>query len=441
MKIQSVKIANFRNLEFIEKQINGANIILLGENQKGKSNFIKAIEIALGMTSQIGVDPVAHGKTEAHIQVVTDDKGNEYKFEVKFKEGVDRPTVTVTAPNGLKNTTKTVIGSIVGEIEFDIDKFVEMSRTVSGRKEQVEIVRSFLPEDVKETLRKHENAIKLNYEDRTEINRQIKAMDGFIASSGLEPGDKEKYFLIEPVEPLNAELNTAIDKNKQIDKADAARDLADKSMASNITEAEKIGNQIEELKKKRSELESANVDIMLNIQKIDAWKSDPANKPVELKVVQDKIEAAQKHNVKHAKVNDVRTQEMKRDELAKEAENLTVLIETARQLVSDTIKDLEMPIEGLSFIDDALTYNGSVVDESTLSTSEIMMLGVKLKMAKNPNARVLFIERGESLGTQKLKDLQDMAKKYDFQIIMEQVERGTEELVIEFMPEIEPVKA
>jgi hypothetical protein len=65
-----------------------------------------------------------------------------------------------------------------------------------------------------------------------------------------------------------------------------------------------------------------------------------------------------------------------------------------------------------------------------------MMLGAKLKIAKNPNAHVLFIQRGESLGTEKLRDLQQMAKDYDFQIIMEQMERGKEKLEIQFMTEI-----
>jgi hypothetical protein len=62
-----------------------------------------------------------------------------------------------------------------------------------------------------------------------------------------------------------------------------------------------------------------------------------------------------------------------------------------------------------------------------------MHLGIKLKMAENPDLGILFIQRGESLGAQRLKDIQDLAKKYDWQIIMEQVERGNEKLTIEIM--------
>lgn len=94
-----------------------------------------------------------------------------------------------------------------------------------------------------------------------------------------------------------------------------------------------------------------------------------------------------------------------------------------------------MPIDGLTFNDESLFYQGRPVDESTLSTSEKMMLGARLKIAKNPNVPVLFIQQGESLGTKKFNDLISMAKEHDFQIIMEQMVRGEEELRIEFIPE------
>ncbi len=435
MKIQKVSIRNFRNIENIQKEINGNNILLLGENQRGKSNFIKALEIALGMTSLVGVNPIMNGKKEASIQVITDDKGNEYKFEVKFKEGSDKPSITVTAPNGLKNTAKSVIGSIVGEIDFDIDAFVEMSKTEKGRKQQVEIVRSFLSEEVKTELRKHENTIKAQYDDRTEINRKIKTMQGFISESGLTPDDMKKYFLAEPIEKLTEELNAGINTNQNIQKAKSKFEEIDKSVERGVAEVQKLKDRIKEI-------EQLNESLLLDGKKIENWLAAKENQPVDISHLQEKMKDATAHNLMHEKVNSVRTQEMKAEELQAESEALTILIETTRQLISDTIKDLDMPIEGLSFNDDNLTYNGSVVDESTLSTSEIMMLGVKLKMAKNPNAKVLFIERGESLGSDKLHNLQKMAKDHGFQIIMEQVQRGTEELLIEIMPEYEiPVPA
>jgi len=90
-------------------------------------------------------------------------------------------------------------------------------------------------------------------------------------------------------------------------------------------------------------------------------------------------------------------------------------------------------VDGLTVDADSLIYNGVPVSSASLSSSEIMHLGIKLKMAENPDLGILFIQRGESLGAKRLKDIQDLAKKYDWQIIMEQVERGNEKLTIEIM--------
>jgi hypothetical protein len=116
-------------------------------------------------------------------------------------------------------------------------------------------------------------------------------------------------------------------------------------------------------------------------------------------------------------------------ELMEEIENLTIVIEGSRQAVSDAIKDMNV-VDGLSFDFDGLIYNGVPVTPTNLSTSEIMELGVKIKMHANKELGILFIERAESLGTKRLESIYNMAKENGWQVIMEQVDRGKEELEI-----------
>lgn len=427
MKIQKVKIKNFRNIENIEKEIGGANILLVGENTKGKSNFIKAVEIALGMTSQVGVNPIMQGKEESNIQVFLGDDGKEYKFEVTFEEGKDKPKITVTAPDGIRTDKKTAIGSIVGEIEFDIDEFVDMSDSVKGRKEQVEIVKSFLPADIKESLAKHENHVANLYEDRTETNKKVKMVEGFIAESKFSKEEIEKHKTTIDISALSEQLNKAVETETNISKAKSKREELDKSMARNIT-------RVEELRKEIEKLTLENDGSSAQIVKIDEWQKAT---PVPNKEgIMQQITDANAHNAMVEKIASVAKQQEQLEVLRSESEDYTVQIEATRQAISDAIKELDMPIEGLSFDNEQLMYFGKPVNKSTLSTSEIMMLGAKLKIAKNPNAHVLFIQRGESLGTTKLRELQKMAEEYNFQIIMEQMERGKEELQIQFMPTV-----
>ena len=93
---------------------------------------------------------------------------------------------------------------------------------------------------------------------------------------------------------------------------------------------------------------------------------------------------------------------------------------------------MAVPVDGLQFDDDMLIYKGIPVSEASLSTSEIMELGLLMKVAENKGLGILFLERGESLGAQRLKDIQAMAAKNNMQLIIEQVERG-KSLHIEIM--------
>lgn len=428
MKILSVNIKNFRNLEDVSQVINGSNILLIGENTVGKSNFIKAIEIALGMTSRVGENPVMDGKKESHIEVITGADGKNYTFEVKFKAGSTTPTLTVTGPDGLRNKTKSAIGSIVGEIDFDIDKFVEMSKTAKGRKEQVEIVKSFFPEDIQIALRKYENHVASLYEDRTDVNRRIKDKEGAISQLDITGDTVKKYKEPKDFSHLSSQIKEANDRKVNIEKASMAREQHVKTAISCREEIQKLHLKILESEKMIEEAEA-------DIKKIDAWTAK--NPLIDTQALMNEMEEGNKHNILHERVKNALALQKELEELRSEAEDMTVRIETERQLIADTIRDMEeqMPIDGLTFNDESLFYQGRPVDESTLSTSEKMMLGARLKIAKNPNVPVLFIQQGESLGTKKFNDLISMAKEHDFQIIMEQMVRGEEELRIEFIPE------
>jgi len=428
MKILEVHIKNFRNLESVDQVLNGSSILLIGENAIGKSNFMKAIEGVL--TDTFGESPLMKGKKEGHIEVITGEDGQKYIFEAKFKEGTDKVTLTVTGPDGLRSKAKSAIGAIVGEVEFDIFKFVEMSKTTKGRKEQVEIVKSFFPDDIKQQLKKYENHVQSAYDDRTELNRKIKDKEGAVSQMDITGDTVKKYKEPLSVDAISAKIEEADKHNANVQKANNA--LA----AANSTE-ERLANRIESLEKELSELKVERTTNAETMVKVQDWLDAPKNALIPKDALMEQLKSVNDHNIMHERVKNAEKVYAELKELKEEAEDLTIKIETERQAISDTIKSMEeqMPIAGLSFSEDSLLYNGMPVDESTMSTSEIMMLGARLKIAKNPNVQVLFIEGGESLGQAKFDELKAMCNEYDFQLIMEQMQRGVEELKIEFIPE------
>lgn len=399
MKVQQVTIQHFKNLEDVNEELNGANVLLLGDNGLGKSSFLQAIQIALGDRSSLPPNPITFDKDNAFIEVIAGADGQEYKFEAKFDRKTNNPILSVVTPDGVRDIRKSVIGQIVGSVDFNIDEFVNLSKTTEGKRKQVEIIKSFFDEETQDFFRKHEAKVQLNYNSRTESNRNIKTYKALLAESEVNPGDFKIY----------AASIDLTEKDKQYQKG------LENNLKREDTE-KWIKEQEEKMIKAKQFLED--------------------NPLVDLDELREELEDNRAFNAMYEKVNACKSTQDKLKEEQELSGEYTVLIDTAKQAIEDCIKDIDMPVEGLSFDMEGLNYNGVSVDVASMSTSEIIHLGVQLKMARNPKVHVLCLEHGESLGTERLKQIQELCEKYDYQLILEQVVRGEEKLKIEIMPKV-----
>lgn len=410
MKLVKVQIKDFKVLKNIEKEINGNNLILLADNGRGKSSFIQFIEIALGKTTSVPELESGEGT------IWVDKNGQEWTFQVQYKKG--KPVVTVISPDGFKDNRKSVLANVVGAMDFDIDEFVKMSDSDAGRKEQVKTYKSFLPKEVQEFIADQEYRVKRSYDERTEKNREIKTLKGAIAE---HPFTKVIEVPKGPIDTqaLTIQIEASLEHNKKVQGAG-------ERYRSRKQEIDAIAQQILELKEKQEALIKLNADA-------DVWLKAPENQEQDVSALMDQKDKAFETNADYDKKVDYDKQVAMLKALSEESGELTAFIDSSSQAIADAIRDCDSPVDGLTFDADSLIYNGIQVSSATLSSSEIMELGVKLKMAENPDLGMLFIQRGESLGAERLKEIQALAKKYDWQIIMEQVQRGKETLSIEIM--------
>jgi chromosome segregation ATPase len=410
-----VKLKDFKVIKSIEKEINGKSVFLIGENGRGKSSFMQAIQIALGNSDVIPAEMSGEGVVD-----VTKD-GQPYSFA--FKTGKDgKPVLTVTLPNGLKETKKGIIGGIVGSLSFDINEFVKMSDSTSGRKKQVEEFKKLLPQEFIQGLASFETKVKNLYDDRTEIGRKITTLEGFIKESKLFGEDLKKAPV--DVAVLNLDLEKANEHNQKIQEVKRRYDEREKKIESDL-------NAIEELKAKIAEMERV-VQTTQTIQK-DAGEWIKKNLEVDTAPLVSAINNASEHNVIASKAEEHNKKIKQLDEFKEQYGELTVQIEVNKQAISDAIKDFDSPVEGLTFDDEQLLYNGTPVNVNNLSTSEIIHLGIKMKFASNPECGLMFVEHASEIGAARLKEIMDYAKQYDLQMFFEEVKRNQDELTIEFV--------
>jgi hypothetical protein len=419
MKVIKLIDVNFKALENFSADLNGYNVLLLGDNEVGKTSVIQFIKTCIG--DKTCIPPGLNGSGEMVMEI----NGKPVTFKLEVEDGV--PYINVTGDGISIKNKKSDLAELVGAHEFDPDHFVKMSETKAGRKEQVqEFKDTFIPEDIRKDLAKHENNAQNYYDQRTEINKEVAKLEGSIKTN-----------------PMYNHIHE-LDKFKPVDVSAviAERDKAQKNNSNILTvKAELIvcDKAIENAKKEIAELEAKiaahNAVIDLNIEKINKgneWLK--THTEISTEQYDQQISQAGEINKKAADAENLKKQLAEIENLKNQSGELTVMVDSSRQLIADTIKQLDSVVPGLGFDEDQLVYNGIPVHPNTMSTSQRAQLAVILKRAENPNLPIL-LECSESWGKKKFDWLQELSQKEGFQFIAERVDSDKEKLEIKIINE------
>lgn len=420
-KLIKAKIRKFKPIENFETEVDGHNFWLIGENSTGKSSFQQLLKIAMGDANSIPQNMIADG----HFWL--DKDGQQYQSKVEAKNG--KVSIKVTLPDGSVEDKKTVIRGLFGGVNFDIQEFVGWSKTAEGRRKQVVEFKKTLTEEFINGLAAFEKKAKAIYDDRTEIGQKIKTLKGFISESKLfgEDLNVKEVDTKELAEDLSR-INTYNEKVKGTKQRFEDRS---KKIDSNKAKIEELKAEMEKIRLETIELE--RVTIIEENTQIEAAKWIESHPLKDTSSIVEAMNNASSINVKASQAAEHNKKLAQLTAFEEDYNELTVQYETTKQAISDAIKDFGSPVEGLSFDADQLIYNGNVVDDKSLSTSEIIELGCKMAIAKNPDCGILFVSQGESIGNERLKIIKDLAKKNNWQLIGEQVVRGKEKLEVELM--------
>lgn len=416
IKVKKITIKNFKAITELDANIDG-NIILTGENGVGKTSVMQFIEIAFGKTTNI--PPGASGEG----CVIADKDGNEYTFFVKFDKA-GKPLLKVTTPDGLSDDRKGTIAKIIGAINLDVNLFVEQSKTEKGRKEQVELFKSLLDPQVKEMIETLEANVRVHYDERTAINSRLKQTEALINTHRLNtPGvDLAAFKKVDPAW-LYSQLDEAIAKNTTIEKVEQRQ-------ADRIEAIKKTDGAIKEMENSLNALRLELTVLQEKQLEADNWLK--ANQQAPIVDIQQQIIDAAATNADHDAATELIALRGIAEDLKEASGTITANIESQRFEIQNAVKEMSNPVPGLEYDDNGLLFDGIPVHPDSLAFSKIRELGVKMRIAENPNLP-LFISNGESIGNKILGELLEIADKLGLQIFMEQFERGQDKLELEIM--------
>ena len=392
-KIIELKAENVKVLKAIEIRPEGNIIELTGKNGNGKSSVLDSIIMALAGKKYQPEKPVRDGQDEANITL---DIG---KLIIKRKIKADgTSTVKVESKDGaIFKSPQALLDELFSNIGFDPLKFSGMKS-----KEQFEELKNILKIDF--NFDQNELERKKCYDERTMINREIKSIENSI----------ELIKFPQDTPDQNIKMSDILEEINQINifNAKQERIINEKSILEN-----KIISLREQLK-----------------QEIERYKSmteaEPKKDAEELKLKLNNAEVINNNVSLKLRKNELIN---KLKEFQINSNNLSNKIEQLDKEKIQAIQSVKMPVEGLSFGDGVVLYNGVPLEQCSQGEKIKISTSIAMSTEVNDNQlKVVLIKDGSLLDEDNMKLITNMALDKDYQVWIEKVDStGKVGIVIE----------
>ena len=381
-KIIQLNAENVKVLKAIEIQPKDNIVELTGKNGQGKSSVIDSIIMGIMGKKYQPDKPVREGETEANISI---NLGN-LIIKRKIKADGSSSLKVETSEGASFSSPQAMLDELVSNISFDPLQFSNMKP-----KEQFEQLKQVIKIDF--DFEKNESLKKGTYDERTLVNRELKE---------LEAQEKDIVY------PSNT-------PDQIISVSELLKELEN---------AEKFNQEQQSLSNKISSLEAKLKDLQQQVENTRK-ELDSLEDPKELKntaSLKEKIQNAEKIN---SEVN-LKIKQKNLKEKIKEkttlADSLTKRIEDFDKAKQKAIESCKMPVEGLSFGDGVVLFNGIPLEQC--SQAEKIKISTSIAMSNNSEKqlKVVLIKDGSLLDEDNMKIITDMAKEKDYQVWIEKVD-------------------
>lgn len=422
MLVTGLQVQNVMRLEALKLELDdkGGLVIIGGENEAGKSTALNSIEMALRGKSVVPPDPIRHGAESGEIIVTLGGHGDDPLVVTRTFTG-DKSSLKVTTPKGA------VLKAPQQLLDSFYNNFIDPLEFINAdSKEKVQVLKDLTGLDFAQIDEDRAAA----YANRTEVNKAVKVAEARLQRM-THHGDVyaeavNVQGMLDLRKDMEEEKAERVEKEAQVDRARTYLDGAAREIESRKQRIEEIEQQVgahykilneerESYKKGEDSLSKLRIECE-KLQTPDFTDIDA------------KIALSGEHNSKYEENQRYAAEKIELESSRDDADAYTDSITTLDQQKKDMIAGANMPVEGLAFGEDGVTFNGIVSEQ--WSQAQGLKISTAIGLAMNPKLRILLIRNGSLLDGNSMKIMAEIAKEKDAKIFIERVGNADENAII-----------
>lgn len=422
MRVIRYEAHNLMRIQDIRFDLEGHHLFLVGgKNGNGKTSALTALLAAL--CGKSGMDYpellLKEGEDEGWVKVEL--SGDE---ELHEPEGLTVELFLKRKRGGAVVESFKILDSAGDEAPeprtllkklYELRAFDPLDFERKDRKAKKEILQKLLGLDF--TEKKAE--IKRLYDQRTGVNRDVARLQAEFKALKKQDAPEE--------EVSTSQLLSQLEKAQAVnaDNRKAERELATRQelLDNNEELLDKLAAQIADLEARQ---QAAQREHAILVQKLQEQQKTVAGlKDVDEAPIRAQMRDADSINAKVRENRKWREKKEELDRVAKTADTLSAQMDNMHEEIDKAIREAKFPVEGLSFDDDGVLFNGLPLEQA--SKSQRTMVSVDIGIALNPKLRLMVCQDGSDLDADTLAALDEKLKKNNFQAIVELVTRTQED--------------
>ncbi len=365
-----------------------------GANASGKTSTMRALAMLTGsrVDSKTTVNPIRNGEDEA---IVTAELTRMILTKTWRKSGKSRLQV-LSKDGAVYPSPVKMLEELIGPLPYDPTRFMDLPP-----KEQTKVLLSLIETD--EDFDDLESQKKKAYSERTGVNRLVNSIKAKIESYQLDYPDAPKEE--ESLSELSIQLTRALATEGQHRVDIGTRKLNHESIESKKDKIKRLNDEINQI---------IRMDDELLIKMNDYIDPDTAG-------IQDQIGNIEETNKQVRYMQEKANLGSEYNTHKTHADSLTDDLDEIEATKEYVIKNANMPVEGISFDDTGLTFEGKpLMDCSTAERLKVCLsIAVGTHHKTEHGIKIMLLHHGNNLDKKSMEFVKEFCSSQGYQVWIE----------------------